>query len=293
MREWKEKQLSLVGEVVPIVRCHQHAPQLNLSVGGQVYGSTGTWEAMFTNKVSADALTVSKLFPGESPPAPAQKSATPSAGGGGGGYQAPVIIRIPPRDPQTPSALIDLTDYYNAGLTEGWHRVGASDASKHSDLAWLPRGTQSFAGTEFDVRGVVQLAGQSLKTKRYPPSVKGIRINRKCTTLHFLHGTGWWVSDGTRIGHYRVVYAGGDDVEIPLVYGADLRDWHMKANEGPEPTNSVVAWMGKTPAQPQNVTLQLFKTSWENPRAQLRIETLDYVSAMTNCAPFLIAITAE
>jgi hypothetical protein len=287
MREWKEKQAELVGDMVPLVRCHQHSPQLNLSLGGKVYESTDAWEGMFTNRVSPDAISVRNLFPGEpQPPAPQPAVQT---------YQAPAIIRIPPRDPQAPSSLIDLTDYYNAGLNEGWHRVGNSQ-NPESDLSWLPKGIQSLAGTDFDVRGVVQLAGRMLNTRRFPEAVKGIRVNRKCSSLIFLHATGWSVPEGTPIGHYRVVFTGGEEREIPIVYGLDVRDWYLPggAASGPDPKNSVVAWMGKSPAtQAQGITLRLFKTAWENPLANVRIETIDYASAMTNCAPFLIAITAE
>lgn len=292
MREWKEKQAELVGDVVPLVRCHQHNPQLSVTLGGALFENTGSWENMFTNKASPTSLSLGKIFPNSAPARAA--NATPAARPTPA-YQPPAIIRIPPRDPQAPSSLIDLTDYYNAGLNEGWHHVPGSTFA-HSDLAWLPKGIQSFAGTDFDVRGVIQLAGRSLNTQRFPPAVKGIRVNRKCSALHFLHSTGWSVPEGTRIGHYRVVYAGGDERQIPIAYGLDVRDWHLgnNASPGPDPTNSVVAWMGKSPAtQAQGVTLRLFKTSWENPLANLRIETVDYVSAMTNCAPFLIAITAE
>ncbi len=287
MREWKQKQMELAGDAVPLVRCHQHPAQISLTVGGNIFESTNTWEMMFSNRISADALSLARLFPGETPP-PSARPATPA-------YQAPAIIRIPPRDPQAPSTMIDLTDYYNAGLNEPWHRVG-SGAATDSDLAWLPKGLQSFAGTEFDVRGIIQLAGRSLYSQRFPQTVKGIRVNRKCSSLNFLHATGWSVPDGTRIGHYRIVYTGGDEREIPIVYGMDVRDWYLGpgAGPGPDPKNSVCAWMGKSPLnQAQGVTLRLFKTSWENPLANVRVESLDYVSAMTNCAPFLIAITAE
>jgi len=250
-----------------------------------LFESSDAWEKLYTNRVSTDSLSPGRIFPGETR---ASAPAAPAA-------QAPAIIRIPARDPQALSSLVDLTDYYNAGLNEGWHHVAGSQ-TVDSDLSWLPKGIQRFAGTEFDVRGIIQLGGLLLNTQRFPQSVKGIRVNRKCSTLSFLHSAGWSVPDGTRIGHYRVVYSGGEEREIPLVYGLDVRDWYLGNNAvaGPDPKNSVVAWMGKSPAtQSQGITLRLFKTSWENPLANVRVETIDYVSAMTNCAPFLIAITAE
>jgi hypothetical protein len=55
-----------------------------------------------------------------------------------------------------------------------------------------------------------------------------------------------------------------------------------------------VAWTGDNEAaQSQGATLQLFKWTWANPRPEVKLESLDFVSAMTPCAPFIIAITAE
>ncbi len=295
MREWKRAQMGIVGDIVPIVRCRHHLPQLNLSFGGQVFESPPGWEQMMTNEFKPADLSIQKLFPQDSPaaggtaaraqnPSPASQS-QPSA---------PVILRIPARDPQTPAALIDLTDFYNAGLNEPWHARPGNNF-KHNNLSWLPKGIQTFADVEFDVRGIIQLAGRNLVSPRFPASVKGLKINRKCLALHFLHATGWSVTDGTRIGHYRAVYADGESREIPIIYGKDVRDWTQAA--GRSETNSptlVIAWSGKSPvSQSDGTTLRLFKSTWQNPTPQVAIDTLEYVSARTNCAPFLIAITAE
>jgi len=34
-------------------------------------------------------------------------------------------------------------------------------------------------------------------------------------------------------------------------------------------------------------------TAWQNPRTDLEIGSVDFVSSMTDCGPFLLAITAE
>jgi hypothetical protein len=69
MREWKRRQMGLVGDIVPIVRCHHHLPLLNLSFGGKVYESPAAWEEMLTNQVSAVDLSVANLFAKDSLPA--------------------------------------------------------------------------------------------------------------------------------------------------------------------------------------------------------------------------------
>lgn len=44
-REWKTQQLKFFGDVVPVVRCVHHSPELNVSWVGQVYMSGMRWEA--------------------------------------------------------------------------------------------------------------------------------------------------------------------------------------------------------------------------------------------------------
>jgi hypothetical protein len=39
--------------------------------------------------------------------------------------------------------------------------------------------------------------------------------------------------------------------------------------------------------------IRLFKTTWVNPMPEKEIVSIDYTSAMSNSAPFLIAITAD
>jgi hypothetical protein len=34
-------------------------------------------------------------------------------------------------------------------------------------------------------------------------------------------------------------------------------------------------------------------STWENPRPEIEVTTIDFVSAMSRCGPFLIALTAE
>ena len=62
---------------------------------------------------------------------------------------------IPKRSRQANRDMIDLTDYYTATLDEDW--LGKPGAN----LAPLPQGVQAFAKAAFDVRGLVQLAGNA------------------------------------------------------------------------------------------------------------------------------------
>ena len=203
---------------------------------------------------------------------------------------------IPPRDPQAPSHLIDLSDYYNGSLTHGWLPSNDFGTWLGKNLGSLPLGLQEFAGTRFDVRGLVQLSGGAIKLlgAKYPVEVKAIKVQLRCRQLHFLHGTAWPSAEGTRIGSYTMHYPDGQAVEFRLLYGRELRDWFFEERESAATPGSVVAWTGVNQASVAlGRRVRLYKTTWHNPRPDSVIEKIDYSSVATNTCPFLIAVTAE
>jgi hypothetical protein len=203
---------------------------------------------------------------------------------------SPNFEGIPARDPRTPSNLIDLSAHYTAGLDEDWH----GRQWKGNNLSRLPSGRQTLGDVEFDVRGILQLASPPLNTTApgFPDHIKGIQIHRHCQRLHFLHSTGWGndVKDKTQIGTYLIRYADGQKLEIPILNGVDLREWQVTADKTNHLERATVAWNGRTP---RGANVQLFKRTWNNPRPEMEIEGVDFSSARTLAAPFLIAITVE
>lgn len=77
-REWKRRQMGLVGSQVPMVRCRHHKPLLNLSFEGKIYESPPSWELLFTNRVSAADLTPARIFASE----PRRAGKAPKKAGG-------------------------------------------------------------------------------------------------------------------------------------------------------------------------------------------------------------------
>ncbi len=204
---------------------------------------------------------------------------------------AKVTQTIPQRDAQASDNLVNLSSFYNAALTQDWHEGGVGNNSLRS----LPAGIQELGGTKFDVRGIVQLSGQgaSQLTVRFPKEVKGIKIGRKGQQIHFLHATGWASPEGALVGSYLVRFKDGQQQEIPIIYGQDVRDWWPQANE-PASDKLQIVWTGKNTAMSGNgPDVRLFKTSWKNPRPEVEIEHIDYRTAMNTSAPFLIAITVD
>jgi hypothetical protein len=276
-REWKQRQMGLVGSIVPIVRCRHHGLVLNLAFDGRIYESPSLWEDLLTNVVDGAELKAARIFAADPSPDAPEKT-------------APSAPTYPPRDPETRAGLIDLSAYYNAGLTEAWH------GNSKNDLSSLPTGVQNFAGVDYDVRGIVQVGSKDRAAERFPPRIDGIKIQQKCTRLHFLHSAGFGSvgDEGEQVGSYIVHFATNRmTLEIPIIYGRDVRDWHRLAGEPPS-TDLNLAWRGTNAVSADSHNyIRLFTTTWVNILPGVEIESIDFVSAMGKAAPFLIAITAD
>jgi hypothetical protein len=195
-----------------------------------------------------------------------------------------LAARIPPRSAQATPELIDLSAFYNAALGDNWH----NSWQLGNNLAILPSGLQTLAGTKFDVRGIVQLSSRGL-FGTYPGRVAAIPVNLQCRQLCFLHSAGYGFKDpdGTLIGRYLVHFVDGQTREIPIVLGWDVRDWRLPGQKA-QTTRSIVAWR---PGAPDN--RNLYKSTWTNPLPNLKIVNLDFESCQAFPAPFLIAMTAQ
>ena len=200
---------------------------------------------------------------------------------------------IPLRAPETRPELIDLSAQYNATLTGTW--LPTNVVASGNDLSALPSGVQRFRGMDFDVRGIIQLSGGALENLggRFPKSVDGIRVGRKCQRLHFLYGAGWSAQSGTTIGSFLVRYAGGETREVRLIFGVNVREW-WSSGAAPNLTGATMAWEGANAASRSlGVKLRLYQMAWLNPLPGVEITGVDLKSAMENPAPFVLAITAE
>ena len=210
--------------------------------------------------------------------------------------RGPDLSKIPARDPKADARLVDLTGKYNALLTEQWHPDAQGLPPGANHLGSLPRGIQKLGGIDFDIRGVIQLAGTQAEAAgaAFPEAQTGIKLGRKCKRLHFLQAAGWQAEDGKVIGRYVLHYAGGEKASFDVVYGADTLDWWKGTAEAKPPQSATVAWTGSNPAtEALGSSLRLFKRTYDNPKPDLTIQTLDFVSTRAESAPFLVALTLE
>jgi hypothetical protein len=265
-REYKDRQKDKLGPVVPIVRCLDHRPCLNLSIGAQIYESGDYWEGNFST--DDHLLTIAKLFPVANRP--------------------PARTDFPPRDPKASPRLLDLTAYYNGTLTNDWQGF----AGNH--LASLPTGIRSFDGVEFDVRGVIQLRGEELPTV-FPTRVEGIEVRQKCSRIHFLHAVIFTHKSNTQ-ARYVFHYTNGAVQEFPVIYGQHIADWWGPPGDASKLTKATVAWMGQNEAsKAYGMELRLYHSRWENPLMDVEIATITFDAEPRDflAGPFVLAITLE
>jgi hypothetical protein len=151
-------------------------------------------------------------------------------------------------------------------------------------------------GIEFDVRGIIHLNSGVYWEISSPHSVRGIAIRQKCRQLFFLHigcngNTPIELLEGRTIAEYRMRYADGVEETMPVIYGHHVRDEFP--NMDPKPlkhSGSAVGWLG---IRTGGRTNRLFRTAWNNPRPDVMIESLDFITHSNKVVPFLFAITAE
>jgi tetratricopeptide (TPR) repeat protein len=201
---------------------------------------------------------------------------------------------IPLRDPQARSELVDLSPFYDGALTREMQNLEMRPGLRN-DLSTVPQGVHHFGPIEFDVRGLINLSGTFLSRSlmaRFPSAVT-IPLQRKAARIHFFHGTVWLVPRGTVVGRYVLRFVDGQEHAYPIVYGIDVRDWHRFPGQEQE-EGLVVAWEGYNQASKLNGgVVQLTRSTIENPRPGVAVANLDFVSALTDSAPFLIAVTVE
>ncbi len=195
-----------------------------------------------------------------------------------------------PYEPKGELKQVDLSKKVNKKLSDGTDRV------EGNTLEDFPKGEQELAGVTFNIiDGLIQLASED--RPQWPEKVEGIAIGSKFAHLYLFHATQTGptgIKDATPIGQWIVHYEDGSQETIPIVYGADVRDW-WNTDRSKKLNRSKVAWVGTNAAAKQhNVTLRLFVSKWDNPKPNTSVTTIDYVSKVVGEAgPFCLAATME
>jgi hypothetical protein len=176
------------------------------------------------------------------------------------------------------------------------------DKGKETDygnnLTELPQGEQQLAGVKFKIgKGLIQLGSCVLPGK--PDKVDGIKVDRQFSRLHVLHATGNTqqdqVPDGTLVARYTVHYADGTIDSLPVVYGKNIREWWFFEGAETGVTDGKIAWQGKNrSASKADATIGLYLLTWDNPRPELKVVSIDLISRPhVGAALFCVAMTVE
>jgi WD40 repeat protein/serine/threonine protein kinase len=199
---------------------------------------------------------------------------------------------IPARDPAAAANQIDLAQVCNVALDEAFLPVSSLD-DLDQDWSALPAGLRTLGGVLFDVRGVIQLGRQDPDWSTFPVQAQ-IPVGRRFRQFHVFQSAIRGELDGAVIGRYRLHYADGDSAELEIRYGRDLRDWRARADAGSLGEHAVVAWSGPPWARaPAGETVRLFRSTYVNPRPDVEVLQIDFVSNMTQSAPLLVAMTVD
>jgi len=209
---------------------------------------------------------------------------------------------FPKRDPGATVKQIDLADYYTGELNEPFF-LNFNTARHDSDLSGLPVGLVELGGVRFDIRGVVQLrlttssAGSwQVAWDSLPVRVEGIRVDQQVRRFHLLVGTVQPEKEGVAVATLVLHGTDGSKAGLDLVYGRDVREWSWDPAKPDREASDRgrVVWTGSNPVALQaNRSLRLYLTSLENPAPGASIASVDFVSAMSGSAPFLVALTVE
>ena len=196
------------------------------------------------------------------------------------------------------SRFVDLGEYYNVTLNEFPYQTEQSTRLLTETFDQIEPGVGDFAGTPFDVRGIIALASSETELKagvyELKPDVYGIPIGRKASGINLLHGAGWGGSEphGTCIGEIVVNYEDGETEIVQIRAGVHVRDWFLPQYYEREVSGGKIAWVHSS-KQVNGRDIGLYTMTWENPRPDAEIKTIDYRSTMTAGASFLLGVTLD
>jgi WD40 repeat protein len=185
---------------------------------------------------------------------------------------------------------VDLQPKANQKLKETF--ISANNF-EDNHLAELKQGKQTLEGFKFNIgEGMIYLANKKLKDK-LPEKVEGIKVVAKFAHLHILHATAYRDTPDTVIGKYIVRYDDKTTETIDVAYGQDVMDWWNYPGSTP-PGRGKVVWTGANDAAKGfDATLWLFAHTWQNPHPNKQVASIDFVSTLTDAAPFVVAMTLQ
>lgn len=288
-REFKARQRqTAAGDWVPMVRCQAHMRpdrplHLNLAFGGAVYESGLYWETHFRHLCPLPYLGHSEIFFSEAHPPR---------------YTAD----IPKRSGRAAEGSLDLSDAYNALLSDPWNSDESSDRLNDWVAQLGPEWLFEHDGISFDVRGVVQVEGDSVRLLRdndpsnqlafYPRLARPIAVNRPVSRLHALAGVIYAGDEGTEVGRLTL-FRGDREVEsLSLLQGGHVRP-QPTGKEPPESASRLVYHREPAPGTTKDAPHAVYHVTWPMKAAGTGVDRLEFSALDGATSPFLMAVTVE
>jgi len=192
---------------------------------------------------------------------------------------------------------VDLAQYANRGLRDDKAKgiIGWTN-QEENDMRSLPTGRQTFANVPFQIaspKAAIVLYSVSGVNRDLPKEVKGIAVSHRADALFFLHALAYGTPG--KAFRYRVNYADGSGVDIPIEGGKQVFDWWQDPAtylDGMAQSGTVIAWRGDNPMH-KGVTILLYE--WPNPQPGKEIASVDFATVPENGfgpVPVLVGITA-
>ena len=201
---------------------------------------------------------------------------------------------IPPRDTTLSVEHLDLASHYNVALSEDLYKEATRNPWEEDGLAALPAGKSVFNGVAFDVRGVIALHGQVTRLRvtiaDVVDRVERVDVGRKADSIHLLHGVAFAsrLAYGTVVGNYRVHFADGAEELVPVRIGEHVLDWWLTRSRKVAGAKLAFTIRSKRNADRD---LGCYHMTWVNPKPGVVITRIDFETADTDAAPFLLGIT--
>lgn len=102
------------------------------------------------------------------------------------------------------------------------------------------------------------------------------------------------MQDGTTIAQLVLHYANGERAELAINYGEHVQDWWQRAGSPSPIAPLTVAWTGQNRlTRKEGARLNVYLSTFANPRPKDQVLTIDFVSANTKCNPFILSVSTE
>ena len=192
------------------------------------------------------------------------------------------------------TVMVDLRRFANSSFTDdkaGDGEGGWTDEGRQNCLENVPWGVQTLRGVPCELirfdsnddKSCIILSSPSSRRK-LPDKVEGIPINDRVKDLYFFHTCGYGRRD-MHVADYRINYADGGKLVLPVRTDVELDDWWTK-NINTKSMRRHLAW--------ENLSGRGFYIwRWSNPEPGREVASVDLISTGSAAIPIIIAMTYE